>query len=508
MRNRYPQQRISVFDIFKVGIGPSSSHTTGPWRAAERFVAELATSGTLGAVRRVLVELYGSLAKTGLGHGTDLAVYMGLAGYDPVTVDPELVRRIHSELRGRTTMRLEDRHEIPFSYERDIRFVVGHSLDYHPNGLTFTAELSVDAPGGSTGTDNIRTLSRTYFSIGGGFVVEEGEDDRAEALPALPYPIDEAADILRWTRSRGAEARISDIVWENERVWDPADTVSERLLAIYETMRRSVFRGLCAGGTLPGGLEVRRRAGRVARPLMPAPWPADIDAFFSAVSRSVRPAEASRTAGAEQPFAGGFEQVLRWVSCFALAVNEENADFGRVVTAPTNGAAGVLPAVLLYYTCFVPSASCEGVVRFLLTAGEIGSVFKKGATISAAQGGCQAEIGVSSAMAAAGLTELRGGSPDHALMAAEISMEHHLGLTCDPVGGLVQVPCIERNTMGAVKAITASSLALASDPAEARVSLDRVIETMWHTALDMDSKYKETSEGGLAAGIAINVIEC
>ncbi|TVQ39147.1 MAG: L-serine ammonia-lyase [Spirochaetaceae bacterium] len=489
MDTRYPQQRISVFDIFKVGVGPSSSHTMGPWRAAERFVRTLVLERAIESVRRITVDLYGSLAKTGIGHGTDVAVVLGLSGEDPETVPHSVVDEVRRTVRGIEHLALAGGLSIGFEYVRDIRFHHDESLDYHPNGLRFSAALS-----------HGRTIQETYYSIGGGFVVQEDEIPRPEASVTLPYPIDNAADILRWTRAHDPELRISELVRENERTWDPEDRIDARLMRVFEVMRECVFNGLSTERALPGGLGVARRARGLAASLLPLPWPPAAQAFFEAVANS--------NSAPARPDAAGFERVLRWISAFALAVNEENADFGRVVTAPTNGAAGVVPAVLLYYRYFVSGASDEGVVRFLLTAGEIGSVFKKGATISAAQGGCQAEIGVSSAMAAAGLTEVLGGNPEQVLMAAEIAMEHHLGLTCDPVGGLVQVPCIERNTMGAVKAITGATLALAGDPSSARVSLDDVIEAMWNTALDMNTKYKETSEGGLAARIPINVIEC
>jgi L-serine dehydratase len=489
MNTRYPQQRISVFDIFKIGVGPSSSHTMGPWRAAERFLRTLVMERSIESVRHVSIDLYGSLAKTGIGHGTDVAVVLGLSGEDPETVPRSVIDQARKNLRTMKHIALAGDVVVGFAYARDIRFHRDTSLNYHPNGLTLTASL-----------DNGNIIAESYYSIGGGFVVQEDEGPRPEQSVTLPYPIDNAADILRWTQTHETPVRISDLVRMNERAWNSDDRIDTRLMRIFNVMRDCVFRGLCTERTLPGGLNVARRARRLASSLMPQPWPLTADDFFSAL-------EASQ-AGAAAPGATGFEQVLRWVSAFALAVNEENADFGRVVTAPTNGAAGVVPAVLLYYRHFVPNASDDGVVRFLLVAGEIGSVFKKGATISAAQGGCQAEIGVSSAMAAAALTEVLGGSPEQVLMASEISMEHHLGLTCDPVGGLVQIPCIERNTMGAIKAITATSLALASDPSTARVSLDEVIDAMWNTAVDMNHKYKETSEGGLAARIPINVIEC
>lgn len=484
MNTRYPQQRISVFDIFKIGVGPSSSHTMGPWRAAERFVRALALDRALDRVQSVRVDLYGSLAKTGVGHGTDVAVVLGLNGEQPQTVERGTVDQMRKGLRSLRRLALAGEFSVGFEYTRDIRFHQDRTLEYHPNGMSFSADLSDGA-----------TITQTYYSIGGGFVIQEGEGDRPEASVTLPYPVDQASDILRHTQASAPGTHISDIVRQNERVFDPEDRINERLLQIFTAMRDCAYAGLTTERLLPGGLNVPRRAHRLAASLLPQPWPESAERFF-----------ATLTDGATQT--NGFERILRWVSAFALAVNEENADFGRVVTAPTNGAAGVVPAVLLYYRFLIPNADDEGVVRFLLTAGELGSVFKKGATISAAQGGCQAEIGVSSAMAAGGLTEVLGGSPEQALMAAEIAMEHHLGLTCDPIGGLVQIPCIERNTMGAVKAITAANLALNGDPSAARVTLDDVVEAMWQTALDMHHKYKETSEGGLAARIPINVVEC
>lgn len=484
MNTRYPQQRISVFDIFKIGIGPSSSHTMGPWRAAERFVRALVLDRALELVQRVQVDLYGSLAKTGIGHGTDVAVALGLAGEVPETVERDTVARMRKELRSLKRLVVAGEFSVEFEYTRDILFHRQRTLEYHPNGMSISANLR-----------NGTTITQTCYSIGGGFVIQEDEGERPEASVTLPYPVDQAADILRYAQARGPEMPISDIVRQNELVFDPEDRIDERLLQIFAVMRDCAYAGLTTEQLLPGGLNVPRRAHRLAASLLPQPWPQGAEPFFTAL--------ADTTAATD-----GFERILRWVSAFALAVNEENADFGRVVTAPTNGAAGVVPAVLLYYRYLVPNADDVGVIRFLLTAGELGSVFKKGATISAAQGGCQAEIGVSSAMAAAGLTEVLGGSPEQALMAAEIAMEHHLGLTCDPIGGLVQIPCIERNTMGAVKAITAANLALTGDPSAARVTLDDVVDAMWQTAQDMHHKYKETSEGGLAARIPINVIEC
>lgn len=525
---RYPAERISVFDIFKIGVGPSSSHTMGPWHAARRFVntlVEVRGERVLPEVRRVEAHLYGSLAKTGKGHGTDVAIVLGLEGRDPETEDVTFIAEAAANIRRRRGIGLAvtppgvevadstvapgsdgGRHDtesinstesrevtesigsrrIDFDYERDILFHRDRMLDYHPNGLEIVAELA----GGAE-------FRRTYFSIGGGFVVEEGVDASSGAPVTLPYPVDTAEALLGYCRDRGVSC--SEIVRANMEAWHGEKAVCEGLGRIADIMCECVWHGIRASDMLPGGLGVHRRAPRLARTLLGDPLPESPEALVAAVSRQAR-----RVSEA----GGGFEQVTRWVSCFALAVNEQNAGFGRIVTAPTNGAAGVIPAVLLYYRCFVAGADREGIERFLLVAGDVGSLFKKGATISAAMGGCQAEIGVSSAMAAAGLAEISGGSPEQVMQAAEIAMEHHLGMTCDPVGGLVQIPCIERNTMGAIKAITAANIALAGDPAEAVVSLDRVIETMWDTALDMSSRYKETSEGGLAAHIPINVVEC
>ena len=476
-------ESISVFDIFKVGVGPSSSHTLGPWRAAERFVASLRAAGRFGRVRRVRVDLYGSLAKTGKGHGTDVAVVLGLAGDDPVTCDTSAIGARVAAIRGGRSLPLGGDRPVAYDPADDLVFHSDEALPFHPNGLRFTAW---------TGGGDEPDFSETYYSIGGGFVVREGDEPGAGAgrVP-LPYPIDTAADLARHCASTGRS--VPEIVRANERAWRTDDEVRDRLATVWETMRRCLFRGCRTGGTLPGGLGVVRRAAAMSRTLLNGRTfdDGDLDAWQEAV-RGAR---------------GGFAETLRWVSGFALAVNEENAAFGRVVTAPTNGAAGVIPAVLMYHACFgYPKA--RDVEDFLLTAGEIGSLFKKGATLSAALGGCQAEIGVSSAMAAAGLCQVQGGSVGQVLMAAEIAMEHHLGLTCDPVGGLVQVPCIERNTMGAMKAITACNIALSSDPSRAKVSLDAVIRSMWATAQDMSTKYKETAEGGLAVLIPVSVIEC
>ncbi|MFL7837952.1 MAG: L-serine ammonia-lyase [Candidatus Promineifilaceae bacterium] len=470
-------QQISVFDMMKIGVGPSSSHTMGPWRAAQRFLEERRMDGTFSEIRRIRVELFGSLAKTGLGHGTDIAIVMGLCGEDPATCDISLIDVQVGRIRDERAIWLLQEKLIDFDPIADLVFHFDQALPYHPNGMRFTAVCVGDI------------YEATYYSIGGGFVVEEGEAPE-QALSNPPFPTECGNDILGHCLEEGFP--ISQMVLENEKHWRSEAEVRSKLLGLWDTMTESMYRGCHTEGVLPGGLNVQRRA-----PKMHATLIRD-DEHYQNHREWVR---------CIQRYRYSFQRIVRWVSCFALAVNEENASFGRVVTAPTNGAAGVIPAVLMYYVCFY-EASDEDIIRFLLVAGEIGSLFKKGATISAALGGCQAEIGVSSAMAAAALCERSGGTVAQSLMAAEIAMEHHLGLTCDPVGGLVQVPCIERNAMGAMKAITAVSLALQSSPEYAKVSLDTVIRTMWQTAKDMNDNYKETSEGGLAVLIPVNVSEC
>ncbi|NII26800.1 L-serine ammonia-lyase [Pseudoflavitalea sp. X16] len=474
-----PHEAISVFDIFKIGVGPSSSHTLGPWRAAQRFLQSLEDKGQLFQVEAIRVLLYGSLAKTGKGHGTDVAVQLGLSGDDPVTFDVNLIDAKMDDIRTMKKLLLHGKHEIDFDPAEDIEFLVTESLPYHPNALTFLAAFH-----------NGDSMAETYYSVGGGFVQKEGEDANAGTAIELPFPIDKADDLLHWCRKTGLS--ISEVVMENENSWRPEQDTRLGMLNIWRVMKECIFRGCNTSGMLPGGLNVTRRAADLNKKLLEGRTYTDYDSWLQAV----------RDGGHH------FKYTLDWVSCFALAVNEENASFGRVVTAPTNGAAGVIPAVLQYFVVFCDGYKEEKILQFMLTAAEIGSIFKKGATISAAMGGCQAEIGVSSAMAAAGLTEAMGGTQRQALMAAEIAMEHHLGLTCDPIGGLVQIPCIERNTMGAIKAITASQLALQSTPDFAKVSLDNVIKTMWDTAKDMSFKYKETAEGGLAVHIPISLPEC
>ncbi len=472
-------EAISIFDMFKIGVGPSSSHTLGPWRAAQQFTQSLSDRNLLNEVIALEILLYGSLAKTGVGHGTDIAIQLGLSGDDPVTFDVNSIEAKINDIRAMNKILLAGTHEIDFIPSDDIEFLYSESLPYHPNALTFLVKLKNDD-----------TIAETYYSIGGGFVVKEGGHLTDHTTVTLPFPINTANDLLHWCRKTGMS--IHEVVWENETAWRSDAATREGILNIWRVMKECIYRGCHTQGHLPGGLQVNRRAFSLNRKLLKDKKYASFDEWL------------------EQVKAGGsqFNYILDWVSCFALAVNEENASFGRVVTAPTNGAAGVIPAVLLYYIAFCDGDTEDKIIQFMLTASEIGSIFKKGATISAAMGGCQAEIGVSSAMAAAALTESLGGTQRQAMMAAEIAMEHHLGLTCDPIGGLVQIPCIERNTMGAIKAITASQLALQSTPDFAKVSLDGVIKTMWDTAMDMNSKYKETSDGFLAVNIPLSLSEC
>ncbi|HVS94479.1 MAG TPA: L-serine ammonia-lyase [Mucilaginibacter sp.] len=473
------REQISVYDIFKIGIGPSSSHTLGPWRAAQAFVQLLEESEVLFKVGGIKILLYGSLAKTGHGHGTDVAILLGLSGDDPVTFDVATIEsKIHT-IKTTGRLHLGDSRDIPFSDADDLLFLYNEVLPFHPNAVTFQAFLA-----------DGKAISETYYSIGGGFVVNEGGQAQSKGEVDLPFPIETAGDLLHWCIKTGL--KISEVVLENEAAWRGEADTRAGILNIFRVMKECMYRGCHTMGYLPGGLNVARRAANLNRRLIGDHHYHNYDEWVEAIRQT----------------GGNFRNILDWVSCFALAVNEENASFGRVVTAPTNGAAGVVPAVLQYFIAFCDGYTDEKIIQFLCTASEVGSIFKKGATLSAAMGGCQAEIGVSSAMAAAALTECLGGSQKQVLMAAEIAMEHHLGMTCDPIGGLVQVPCIERNTMGAIKAITASQLALQTNPDQAKVSLDAVVKTMWQTALDMNSKYKETSDGGLAINIPLSLPEC
>jgi len=473
------REQISVFDMFKIGIGPSSSHTLGPWRAAQQFVQTLQQQEVLPLVEGIKILLYGSLAKTGRGHGTDIAILLGLSGDDPVTFDVNAIGTKINQIKTGNQLMLAGIKAVNFSVEDDLLFLFNESLPYHPNAVSFQAFLS-----------NGTAVSGTYYSIGGGFVVKEGEQNQSKTEVDLPFPIETAGDLLHWCMKTGL--KISEVVMENELAWRNEQEVRTAILNIFRVIKECMYRGCHTAGNLPGGLNVARRASNLNRKLIGGQTYNNFDEWVVAIRKT----------------GNSFKNILDWVSCFALAINEENASFGRVVTAPTNGAAGVIPAVLLYYLVFCDGDTDDKIISFLFTASEIGSIFKKGATISAAMGGCQAEIGVSSAMAAAALTECLGGTQRQGLMAAEIAMEHHLGLTCDPIGGLVQVPCIERNTMGAIKAITASQLALQSNPENAKVSLDAVVKTMWQTAQDMNSKYKETSDGGLAINIPLSLPEC
>ncbi|MBT3163307.1 L-serine ammonia-lyase [Streptomyces sp. Vc74B-19] len=453
---------ISVFDLFSIGIGPSSSHTVGPMRAARMFARRLRNEDLLDSVTSVRAELYGSLGATGHGHGTPKAVLLGLEGDSPRTVDVESADERVEKIKDGGRIRLLGEHEIGFSFDDDLVLHRRKALPYHANGMTLWA---YDASGGEL-------LAKTYYSVGGGFVVDEdavGADRIVLDDTVLKYPFRTGDELLRLTKETGLS--ISALMLENERAWRTEEEIREGLLEIWRVMRACVERGMSREGILPGGLKVRRRAATTARKL--------------------------RSEGDPQALA------MEWITLYAMAVNEENAAGGRVVTAPTNGAAGIIPAVLHYYMNFVPGADEEGVVRFLLAAGAIGMLFKENASISGAEVGCQGEVGSACSMAAGALAEVLGGSPEQVENAAEIGMEHNLGLTCDPVGGLVQIPCIERNGMAAVKAVTAARMAMRGDGSH-KVSLDKVIKTMKETGADMSVKYKETARGGLA----VNIIEC
>jgi L-serine dehydratase len=474
------EECISVFDMLKIGVGPSSSHTLGPWRAAERFLKELREDNQLNKITTIKVDLYGSLSLTGKGHATDYAVMLGLSGQDPEYIPVQNIDSIIQTIAKTQQINLANELVIDFNPETAIVFNKNF-LPFHANGMTFTAT-----------TNEGKQIISTFYSIGGGFVVKEeriNAQKKHQIKCAFPFPIQNAAELLEYTIKENKS--ISEIVFANEISMRPEAEVHSELMRIWNTMLECMFIGCHSEGILPGGLNVRRRAFDMHQNLIglanynsPQEW-----------LETIRKTEVK------------FRQILKWVSCFALAVNEVNAALGRVVTAPTNGSAGVIPAVLMYYMVIENHQADEKQIKqFLMVAGEIGSIFKKGSTISAAMGGCQAEIGVSSAMAAGALCEVMGGTPDQVLMAAEIAMEHHLGLTCDPIGGLVQIPCIERNTMGAIKAINAAELAMETDAKNAKVPLDKVIDTMWQTAKDMNSKYKETSEGGLA--VAVNMADC
>jgi len=461
---------VSVFDLFKIGIGPSSSHTVGPMRAARLFVARLDHDGQLETTARVAVSLYGSLGATGKGHGSDKAVMLGLAGYEPDTVEVDTVPGLLQAWRAAGRLPLLGRHEVAWREKEDLKFHRRETLPFHTNGMRLRA---LDAAGELL-------VERCYYSVGGGFVVSDevaADGERQKAIvpdtTVLPLPFRSGDDLLVLTRREGIT--IAELMRRNERHWRGEDEIRNGLQTLWRVMQDCVERGCRTEGVLPGGFQVRRRAAALRRALV------------------AQPEEALR-----DPL-----QVLDWVNLYALAVNEENAAGGRVVTAPTNGAAGIVPAVLLYYRRFVHGASDRGVEDFLLTAAAIGILYKENASISGAEVGCQGEVGVACSMAAAALCAVLGGSPEQVENAAEIGMEHHLGLTCDPVGGLVQIPCIERNAIAAVKAINAARMALRGDGTH-HVSLDQVIKTMRDTGRDMMTKYKETARGGLA----VNIVEC
>jgi len=461
---------VSVFDLFKIGIGPSSSHTVGPMRAARLFALRLAHEGQLEKTVRVSAALYGSLGATGKGHGSDKAVLLGLAGHEPDSVDVDAVPQMLAAIRGARRLRLLDRHEIEFDERLDLRFHRRETLPFHANGMRF---IAFDGAG-------TELANRAYYSVGGGFVVSDevaadGAKQKVIAPDAtvLPHPFSTGEQLLALTRDQGCS--IAELMRRNERHWRSDAEIDAGLLKIWRVMQDCVSRGCSAHGTLPGGFKVKRRAAALRQALTSQPEAALRDPL----------------------------QVLDWVNLYALAVNEENAAGGRVVTAPTNGAAGIVPAVLHYYTRFVPGANDAGVIDFLLTAAAIGILYKENASISGAEVGCQGEVGVACSMAAGALCAVMGGTPAQAENAAEIGMEHHLGLTCDPVGGLVQIPCIERNAIASVKAINAARMALRGDGTHF-VSLDKVIKTMRETGADMMTKYKETARGGLA----VNIVEC
>ncbi len=457
---------ISVFDLFSIGIGPSSSHTVGPMRAAQQFVQGLADDGLLEQVKRVRAELYGSLGATGKGHGSDKAVMLGLEGELPESVDTDSVETRLAAIRERAKINLLGRHAIDFDEAAGLIMHRRKSLPFHSNGMTFAA----------FGGEGVEIRKATFYSVGGGFIVDEnaaGSDRIVEDDTRLPYPFTTAVDLLIHCANRGM--RISDVMLANEKAWRGEDEIRDGLLKIWKVMQSCVRNGCRNEGILPGGMKVKRRAADLYRKLHGEPGITYKDPLTS----------------------------LDWVNLWALAVNEENAAGGRVVTAPTNGAAGIIPAVMHYYQHFYPAADDDGIVRFLLTAGAIGILYKENASISGAEVGCQGEVGSACSMAAGALTEVIGGSPEQVENAAEIGMEHNLGLTCDPVGGLVQVPCIERNAMASVKAINAARIAMRGD-GQHFVSLDKVIKTMRETGADMKTKYKETARGGLA----VNIIEC
>ncbi len=461
---------VSVFQLFSIGLGPSSSHTVGPMRAARLFAVELESQGHLPHVASVTIELFGSLAMTGKGHATDIAVLLGMEGDSPEGIDPNSVPERVSRIENEGTLNILGSHEISFIIDEHLLFHKGKRFTFHSNAMRFKA---LDSKGDQLHSD-------IYYSVGGGFVVPQEEalepSFTSSVDETIPFPFQTCDELMEHCRRH--QMTVAQIVLENEKTWRTEQQIKEGILRIWQVMKDCVARGLQQEGILPGGLNVKRRAKEM------------YDTLLKGGDELQDPSE-----------------IFDWVSLFALAVNEENAAGGRVVTAPTNGAAGIIPAVLHYYQKFIPSFSEEGVVTFFLTAAAIGILYKEGASLSAAEMGCQGEVGVATSMAAGALTAALSGSNEQIENAAEIGMEHNLGLTCDPIAGLVQIPCIERNAMGAIKAINAMRLAMHND-GDHRVSLDEVIEAMRQTGEDMQSKYKETSEGGLALSVSVNLPEC
>lgn len=464
-------EAISIFDIFKISIGPSSSHTLGPWRAARVFLKETEKLD----FNKIEIYLYGSLSKTGKGHATDKAIQLGLLGYRPEKIKTKEINSILNKLKKRKKIFIS-RKPFYFNPKEHIIFTNKRKIK-HPNTIKFKIYL------------NEKLVKKSiYYSLGGGFITKKGNTSSSKK-ENLPYPIQSGEDLKKHIKISGMT--IPEIVMQNERHFKSKKAIKKNIKKLFNSMKKCILKGVKTSGILPGGLHVVRRS----KVLLESLTSSDIKNWKD-IETAIKSKEWK------------FNEINQWVSCFAMAVNEENAAMGRIVTAPTNGAAGVIPSVLLYYYFFCERKFEDDIEQFFLVAGEIGSLFKKGATISAAMGGCQAEIGVSSAMSAGALAKVLGGNYKQVLMASEIAMEHHLGLTCDPIGGLVQIPCIERNSMGAMKAITAANLALSFNPTNSKVDLDTVIKTMWDTAKSMDSKYKETSEGGLAVNISVVSPEC
>ncbi len=466
-------EQLSIFDIFKIGVGPSSSHTLGPWKAALNYREELKSL----PFDSIEVFLYGSLSKTGKGHKTDSAIILGLSGVIPEQTNADEIKSVMESVHASQSLSMST-STVPFSEKTHIHFLNKNHPE-HPNVITFKAKLGKRI-----------VLEQTYCSLGGGFIKQLGVELELKNQIELPFPFENGKELLKHIETSKLE--LHELIFENEKSFRSVEEINNKVLEIFNTMKRCVYLGCIAEGMLPGGLKVKRRARGLCSKLLKEHQYKTMDAWEKALRNT--------------PLL--FDTLNSWISCFALAVNEENANMGRIVTSPTNGAAGVIPSVLLYHHFFIKNKGINDVTKFLFTAGAVGCLFKKGATISAAEGGCQAEIGVSSAMAAAGLTACLGGNAKQTLMAAEIAMEHHLGLTCDPIKGLVQVPCIERNSMGAIKAIMASNLALNGDPDDAIVTFDNVVKTMWETGLAMHSKYKETAEGGLAINVPVSFPNC